>query len=45
VNYAAGRTRGNNAVVPLGRDGAVTVFVKQPSGTTHLVIDVNGYFR
>jgi hypothetical protein len=45
VNYAAGTTRANNAVVSMGAEGAVTVFVKQPSGTAHLAIDVNGYFE
>jgi Leucine-rich repeat (LRR) protein len=45
VNYAASQTRANNAVVSLGADGSLTVYVNQPSGTTHLVIDVNGYFE
>jgi len=41
---AAGEIRASNAVVS-GADGSVTVFVKQPSGTTDLVLDVNGYFQ
>jgi hypothetical protein len=45
INYAAGQTRANNAVVSLGGDGALIAYVGQPSGTTHVVIDVNGYFR
>jgi hypothetical protein len=44
VNYVAGQTRANNAVVALGVEGAVSVYANQPSGTTHLVIDVTGYF-
>jgi hypothetical protein len=34
INYAAGQTRANNAVVPLGEDGALVVYASQPSGTT-----------
>jgi hypothetical protein len=45
INYVSGRTRANNAVVSLGVDGAVVVYVNQPSGTTHVVIDVSGYFQ
>jgi Leucine-rich repeat (LRR) protein len=45
LNYAAGQTRANNAVVSLGADGALVAYVGQPSGTTHVVVDVNGYFR
>jgi hypothetical protein len=45
VNYASGQTRANNAVVSLGTDGALVVSVNQPSGTTHVVFDVNGYFQ
>jgi hypothetical protein len=45
INYAEGQTRANNAVVSLGADGALIVYVNQPSGTVHVVIDVNGYFQ
>lgn len=45
INYAVNQTRANNAGVSLGADGALIVYVSQPSGTTHLVIDVNGYFQ
>ncbi len=46
INYAAGQTRGNNAVIPLSVGGAIGAFVAQPAGTTvHLIIDVNGYFE
>jgi hypothetical protein len=45
LNFAAGQTRANNAVVSLGVDGAMVVFVSQPSGTAHVVLDVTGYFQ
>ena len=46
INYVAGQTRANNAVVPLNASGAMAAFVGQPAGTTvHLIVDVNGYFQ
>jgi hypothetical protein len=45
INYSAGQTRANNAIVPLGTNDSVVVFCGQPSGTTHFLIDVVGYFR
>jgi hypothetical protein len=45
INYAPGQTRANNAVVPLGADGSLIVYVNQPGGTVHVVLDVNGYFQ
>jgi hypothetical protein len=46
INYSAGQTRGNNAVVPLSVGGAIDAFAAQPGGTTvHLIVDVNGYFE
>jgi hypothetical protein len=45
LNFASGQTRANNAVVSLGVDGAMVVYVGQPSGTVHVVLDVNGYFQ
>jgi len=45
INYNAGQTRANNAIVPLGAAGDVTVHCGQGSGTAHVVIDVNGYFQ
>jgi uncharacterized repeat protein (TIGR01451 family) len=46
VNYAAGRTRAGNAIVPLNASGEMAAFVGQPSGTTvHFVVDVFGYFE
>jgi hypothetical protein len=46
VNYVAGVTRANNAVVPLATDGTGSIRVKNNSvGTVHFVLDVNGYFQ
>lgn len=45
INYGAGRTRANNAVVGLGTAGDVAVFSGQATGTVHLVLDVTGYFK
>jgi hypothetical protein len=46
INYAAGQTRANNAIVVLDASGAMAAFVGQPAGTTvHLIIDVNGYLE
>lgn len=44
VNYSAGQVRANQAIVALGSQGALTAVAHQPSGTTHLVVDVTGYF-
>ena len=46
INYAAGQTRANNAIVVLDASGAMAAFVGQVTSTTvHLIIDVNGYFE
>ena len=45
MNYSTGQTRANNAIVPLGGSGTLTVFCGQSSGTAHVIIDVNGYFE
>jgi len=44
LNYTAGLTRANNAVAALGTGGQISVLCS-PSGTTHVVLDVNGYFQ
>jgi subtilisin family serine protease len=41
VNFVAGQTRANNAVVSLG-GGSVTVL---STAATHFILDVNGYFE
>jgi hypothetical protein len=45
VNYGAARTRANSQIAPLGTSAGLTVHCDQPSGTMHLIIDVNGYFQ
>jgi hypothetical protein len=45
LNYGSGQTRANNAISTLGNAGSISVFCGQPAGTTHLIIDVNGYFE
>ena len=47
INFAAGQTRANNAILPLSRDGhgALTVRAGVPAGTVEVVLDVNGYFQ
>jgi hypothetical protein len=42
VNYRAGQTRANNAVVPLGASG-LAVHLDQTAGSVHFILDVNGY--
>jgi hypothetical protein len=45
INWRAGQTRTNNAIIPLGPGGEIGVHVDQASGTVHLIIDVNGYMQ
>ncbi len=45
INYRAGQIRANSAIVALGAAGDVTVTCGQAAGTTHLVVDVSGYFQ
>ena len=45
LNWKAGQTRANNAIVSLGASGDIGVHVDQASGTVHFIIDVNGYFQ
>ena len=45
INYSAGQTRANNAVLTLGPAGEITAACGQPSGTVHLILDVTGYFQ
>ena len=45
INFAA-QTRANNAVVPMGPGGTVTVYCAGAGpGSVHLILDVNGYFE
>jgi hypothetical protein len=45
INYVSGQTRANNAIVPLGVGGGISVLCGQSSGTAHFIVDVNGYFQ
>jgi hypothetical protein len=45
LNYAAGQTRANNAIVGLSPSGALAVRCSQAAGTAHLVLDVTGYLE
>jgi hypothetical protein len=45
VNFPAGQTRSNNAVIPLNASGEFTVHCVQGFGTTHVILDVSGYFN
>jgi hypothetical protein len=45
LNFRAGIVRANNAVVPLGTDGQISVQTDMPSGSTHFFIDAYGYFQ
>jgi hypothetical protein len=44
INYQAGGqyALANAAVVPLGSGGQINIFA---AGSTHVIIDVNGYFK
>jgi hypothetical protein len=46
LNFGAGQTRANNAVIPLGTGGSIAIVCTQPGGAAaDVVIDVNGYFE
>lgn len=46
INFGAGQTRANNAIVELASDGTGGILVYNgSSGTVHLILDVNGYFE
>jgi hypothetical protein len=46
LNFVAGQTRGNNGVARLATDATGSLSVKNvSSGSTHVIIDVSGYFE
>jgi hypothetical protein len=45
INFGAGQTRANNAVVTLGPSGDIAVACGQPSGTVQFILDVSGFFQ
>jgi hypothetical protein len=45
INYRAGQTRANNAILNVGPNGDLVVQDGEAAGTVHFLIDVTGYFR
>src|SRR6266545_4653562 len=45
INYSAGQTRANNAIIQVRDNRSIAATCGQLSGTTHFIIDVIGYFR
>jgi hypothetical protein len=45
LNFAAGQVRANNATIGLGADGTIKILAALAQGTTHVLLDVNGYYR
>jgi hypothetical protein len=45
LNVASGKTRSGNAIATLGENGSVTIGCYMPTGATHIVLDVFGYFE
>lgn len=46
INFRAGQTRANNAVLPLSTDGQGSIGVQNDApSSVHLIVDVNGYFE
>lgn len=46
INFRAGQTRANSAVISLGTGGALVIHVDQPAGgSVHVIVDVAGYFE
>jgi hypothetical protein len=45
INFRAGQTRANNAILPLSGSGALSIYCQQGGGTTHFILDVTGYFQ
>jgi hypothetical protein len=45
INFRPGIIRANNAIVTLGTGGQISVGCDMPSGETHFLFDVVGYFQ
>jgi glucose/arabinose dehydrogenase len=45
IVFHGGQTRANNAILTLNALGVLTIRCSIPSGTAHLIVDVNGYFQ
>ncbi len=44
-NFRSGQTRANNATIQLGADGEFTVRYEASGGTTHVIVDVVGFYE
>jgi len=42
LNFVAGETRANRVIVPVGTDGTVAIYNR--SGSSHVIVDVNGWY-
>ena len=45
INFRAGQTRNNNAILALGPGGEIVVRCNMAAGNAHLVLDVTGWFQ
>ena len=45
INFRSGIVRANNAIIPLGTGGQITVQCDMPSGSTNVFFDVFGFFQ
>jgi glucose/arabinose dehydrogenase len=45
ISFAAGQTRVNNVLIPLGAAGSFSVLAGFPTGSAHLLVDVMGWFE
>jgi hypothetical protein len=45
INFTVNHVRANNAIIPLGAGGQISVQCDMPIGTTHFLFDVTGYFK
>lgn len=45
INYSAGQTRANNAIIQIDARGYLAVTCTQATGKAHMILDVNGYFQ
>jgi hypothetical protein len=45
INFRPGIVRANNAIIPLGAGGQISVQCDMLSGSTHFFFDVYGYFQ
>jgi glucose/arabinose dehydrogenase len=46
INFSAGQTRSNNAVLPLGNAGGISVYAGVGAGlAVDVILDVNGYYQ